>query len=227
MSCSRRGTGAYGRASHIPPMQPARVTARFPPAHHRPATKPPHTQSAPTSRPDLSSWKMEPAFRARASGPPGVSKERGVQRPPVYNSEDYTEYLRKYCKFTGLQVRSHRIKWASLWTKLEWHVATVKIVRIIFVIFKYLIAFDQLNVKIYEKLRKIWWQRGLTSVWRSCTYCMPLAIGNNWLTTNHTIRLSHWWQLVTSEDTYRQAVKSNWFQKNNNVQCRKTNDNYQ
>ena len=48
---------------------------------------------------------MEPAFRARASGPPGVSKERQVQRPPVYNSEDYTEYLRKYCKFTGLQVR--------------------------------------------------------------------------------------------------------------------------
>ena len=50
---------------------------------------------------------MEPAFRARASGPPGVSKERQVQRPPGYNSEDYTEYLRKYCKFTGLQVRSN------------------------------------------------------------------------------------------------------------------------
>ena len=29
---------------------------------------------------------------------------RGVQRPPVYNSEDYSEYLRKYCKLTGLQV---------------------------------------------------------------------------------------------------------------------------
>ena len=101
--CCRRGTGAYGKASHIPPMQVARVTARFPPAHR--ATKPPHTQSAPTSRPDQSSWNMEPAFRARASGPPGVSKERQVQRPPVYNSEDYTEYLRKYCKFTGLQVR--------------------------------------------------------------------------------------------------------------------------
>ena len=81
-----------------------RVTARFPRSGpprtaHRP------TQSEPTSRPDKSSWKMEPAFRARASGPPGVSKERQVQRPPVYNSEDYTEYLRKYCKFTGLQVR--------------------------------------------------------------------------------------------------------------------------
>ena len=31
---------------------------------------------------------------------------RGVQRPPVYNSEDYSEYLRKYCKLTGLQVSS-------------------------------------------------------------------------------------------------------------------------
>jgi hypothetical protein len=23
------------------------------------------------------------------------------QRPPVYNAEDYSLYLRKYCKFTG------------------------------------------------------------------------------------------------------------------------------
>ena len=27
-----------------------------------------------------------------------------VQRPPVYNAEDYTGYLRKYCKLTGLQL---------------------------------------------------------------------------------------------------------------------------
>ena len=46
---------------------------------------------------------MEPSFRPRAQ--PG-GRERQVQRPPVYNSEDYTEYLRKYCKLTGLQVRS-------------------------------------------------------------------------------------------------------------------------
>ena len=45
---------------------------------------------------------MEPSFRPRAH--PG-GRERQVQRPPVYNSEDYTEYLRKYCKLTGLQVR--------------------------------------------------------------------------------------------------------------------------
>ena len=42
--CCRRGTGAYGKASHIPPMQVARVTARFPPAHR--ATKPPHSVCA-------------------------------------------------------------------------------------------------------------------------------------------------------------------------------------
>ena len=27
-----------------------------------------------------------------------------VQRPPVYNAEDYTGYLRKYCKLTGVQL---------------------------------------------------------------------------------------------------------------------------
>ena len=27
-----------------------------------------------------------------------------VQRPPVYNAEDYTGFLRKYCKLTGLQL---------------------------------------------------------------------------------------------------------------------------
>merc|ERR1719347_1588332 len=27
-----------------------------------------------------------------------------VQRPPIYNAEDYAEYLYKYCKFTGLQL---------------------------------------------------------------------------------------------------------------------------
>lgn len=30
-----------------------------------------------------------------------------VQRPPVYNAEDYTQYLRKYCKLTGLQLYLH------------------------------------------------------------------------------------------------------------------------
>jgi hypothetical protein len=51
---------------------------------------------------------MEAAFRGRAQGLGGAqAREQGaraVQRPPVYNSEDYTEYLRKYCKLTGLQV---------------------------------------------------------------------------------------------------------------------------
>ena len=27
-----------------------------------------------------------------------------VQRPPVYNAEDYAEYLQKYCKYSGLQL---------------------------------------------------------------------------------------------------------------------------
>ena len=32
-----------------------------------------------------------------------------VQRPPVYNAEDYTGYLRKYCKLTGLQLYLHNV----------------------------------------------------------------------------------------------------------------------
>ena len=72
---------------------------------------------------------MEPAFRARASGPPGVSKERQVQRPPVYNSEDYTEYLRKYCKFTGLQVRQlpYYEQHQGLWSMSIRELKTLKI----------------------------------------------------------------------------------------------------
>ena len=48
---------------------------------------------------------MESTFRARnnQSGN-NVLFDSDVQRPPVYNAEDYSEYLRKYCKFTGLQL---------------------------------------------------------------------------------------------------------------------------
>ena len=74
-----------------------------------------------------------------------------MQRPPVYNSEDYTEYLRKYCKFTGLQVTIPSYKVGVFVNKIGvTRRDSVKIVRIIFVIFKYLIALDQLNVEIYE-----------------------------------------------------------------------------
>ena len=93
---------------------------------------------------------MEPAFRARASGPPGVSKERGVQRPPVYNSEDYTEYLRKYCKFTGLQVRDPTVCQVGVFVKKIG--VTLKIVVIIVAILECPIEFDQ-HIKIYEQPR--------------------------------------------------------------------------
>jgi len=47
---------------------------------------------------------MEPSFRShnRLSWPESFGQE--IQRPPVYNAEDYAEYLKKYCKFTGLQL---------------------------------------------------------------------------------------------------------------------------
>lgn len=48
---------------------------------------------------------MEAAFRSRTQGQGSRPGDRaGVHRPPVYNSEDYTQYLRKYCKYTGLQL---------------------------------------------------------------------------------------------------------------------------
>ena len=48
---------------------------------------------------------METAFRARdhKSGIDSMASA-DVQRPPVYNAEDYTGYLRKYCKLTGVQL---------------------------------------------------------------------------------------------------------------------------
>ena len=48
---------------------------------------------------------METAFRAR-DHKSGIDSMAGadVQRPPVYNAEDYTGYLRKYCKLTGVQL---------------------------------------------------------------------------------------------------------------------------
>lgn len=47
---------------------------------------------------------MESAFRTRNNRSGNDNVDSDVQRPPVYNAEDYTEYLRKYCKFTGLQL---------------------------------------------------------------------------------------------------------------------------
>ena len=49
---------------------------------------------------------METAFRARdhKSGIDSMAASADVQRPPVYNAEDYTGYLRKYCKLTGVQL---------------------------------------------------------------------------------------------------------------------------
>ena len=55
---------------------------------------------------------MESAFRPRSdykspidSG--GSGYQLDTQRPPVYNAEDYTGYLQKYCKLTGLQLYLH------------------------------------------------------------------------------------------------------------------------
>ena len=47
---------------------------------------------------------MESAINARnrLSGPNSFGRDE--QRPPVYNPEDYAEYLKKYCKFNGLQL---------------------------------------------------------------------------------------------------------------------------
>ena len=47
---------------------------------------------------------MEPSFGSnrRPSWPESFGQE--IQRPPVYNAEDYAEYLKKYCKFTGLKL---------------------------------------------------------------------------------------------------------------------------
>ena len=48
---------------------------------------------------------MESAFRARDhKSMIDSTASADVQRPPVYNAEDYTGYLRKYCKLTGLQL---------------------------------------------------------------------------------------------------------------------------
>jgi len=48
---------------------------------------------------------MEPTFLARNNQSRNNDLfDSDVQRPPVYNAEDYSEYLRKYCKFTGLQL---------------------------------------------------------------------------------------------------------------------------
>ena len=56
-------------------------------------------------------WIMETAFKPRdyKSGIDSSSQmiSTDVQRPPVYNAEDYTQYLRKYCKLTGLQLYLH------------------------------------------------------------------------------------------------------------------------
>ena len=48
---------------------------------------------------------MESAFRPRDHKSMIDSMtSTDVQRPPVYNAEDYTGYLRKYCKLTGVQL---------------------------------------------------------------------------------------------------------------------------
>ena len=50
---------------------------------------------------------MEPAFRPRSefrSGMEIAGVAADVQRPPVYNAEDYAGTLRKYCKMPGLQL---------------------------------------------------------------------------------------------------------------------------
>ena len=48
---------------------------------------------------------MESAFRPRDHKSMIDSMASAdVQRPPVYNAEDYTGYLRKYCKLTGVQL---------------------------------------------------------------------------------------------------------------------------
>ena len=53
---------------------------------------------------------MEPAFRPRSefrSGMEIAGVAADVQRPPVYNAEDYAGTLRKYCKMPGLQLYLH------------------------------------------------------------------------------------------------------------------------
>ena len=54
---------------------------------------------------------METAFKPRdyksSIDMTGQSSDTDVQRPPVYNAEDYTGFLRKYCKLTGLQLYLH------------------------------------------------------------------------------------------------------------------------
>ena len=54
---------------------------------------------------------MESAFRLRSDYKSPIDSGGGsqvdIQRPPVYNAEDYTGYLQKYCKLTGLQLYLH------------------------------------------------------------------------------------------------------------------------
>ena len=47
---------------------------------------------------------MESSFETRNSIKFNANVTQDIQRPPVYNAEDYAEYLRKNCKFNGLQL---------------------------------------------------------------------------------------------------------------------------
>ena len=47
---------------------------------------------------------MESSFKTRNSIDISASVTQDIQRPPVYNAEDYAEYLKKNCKFNGLEL---------------------------------------------------------------------------------------------------------------------------
>ena len=57
---------------------------------------------------------METSFRGRdavgAVGAGIVATPGDPQRPPVYNAEDYSEYLRKYCKAAYSNIDGKSVK---------------------------------------------------------------------------------------------------------------------